>query len=498
MKLHGIVDNSLGGFITIRGYSDINKLYNVSEAKSYQRIIDPSHLIDLKEYYKKGEHLFFPEIILSYTFDSEDWEKIVDMEFEEQSYSENPLLTNIKAGKKFSTNNDNIKFKAYKSFPGEMYGLELIIKDDFLKNSKPFSRVDGNHRLEAHNALSESRKLYKVPYCIILFPFEQSQKKQKTIFHNINSKAKMLSSEEELSGIIGSDDFTDEELKTQFGLRYLKTREIAQECPKNILERLYPNLYKGFCTKDGKLFLYSVLFKLIDFLFDNEIMDGRTSKKSIIKALEKVNNCFTNHNKLIETNNSAFIISAVGIELENNNNVTSYTNWLAKNQIGDLEEIQPQSLYNIYHKLAESNPSIFVAMPYYTKDQIQSYNDTYQRIVDKINGENADLNLNLQPIMIHKGGSKDIVFDMFNKIDACSIFIADISQANANVAYELGYARSKNKPIVIVRRKNDKEEVPFDYEHEVRKPYDHEAHSTLEETVYEDIKTILIEMGYSF
>ena len=72
---------------------------------------------------------------------------------------------------------------------------------------------------------------------------------------------------------------------------------------------------------------------------------------------------------------------------------------------------------------------------------------------------------------LHKGGTKDIVVDMFDKINSADIFIADISQANANVAYELGYARSKNIETIIVRRHQNEVDVPFDYEHDIRSPY---------------------------
>jgi nucleoside 2-deoxyribosyltransferase len=137
-------------------------------------------------------------------------------------------------------------------------------------------------------------------------------------------------------------------------------------------------------------------------------------------------------------------------------------------------------------------------MPYYSPEEIQSYNSSYNRVVEKINVENVNVNLKLFPIMSHKGMTKDLVVSMINEIDECSIFIADVSEANANVAYELGYAKSKNKPVIIVRRTSDEEKVPFDYEHDSRKSYNPLALDTLETVVYEDIKAILIEKGYSF
>ncbi len=86
---------------------------------------------------------------------------------------------------------------------------------------------------------------------------------------------------------------------------------------------------------------------------------------------------------------------------------------------------------------------------------------------------------------------------MIGEINQSSIIVADITGGNPNVGYELGIARALKKPTIIVRQQGDKKTVPFDYEHDVRNPYNEKAIGTLEEEVYKNIVAILAkEYGY--
>ena len=59
--------------------------------------------------------------------------------------------------------------------------------------------------------------------------------------------------------------------------------------------------------------------------------------------------------------------------------------------------------------------------------------------------------------------STDIVDDMWQDIQAAEVLLADMTEANANVFYELGLAHAKGKPVVLLARKED--DVPFDLRH---------------------------------
>ena len=53
-----------------------------------------------------------------------------------------------------------------------------------------------------------------------------------------------------------------------------------------------------------------------------------------------------------------------------------------------------------------------------------------------------------------------IVRDIINQVVNAQMVIADISVANANVYFEVGYALALNKPIILLARKGT--DLPFD------------------------------------
>lgn len=91
--------------------------------------------------------------------------------------------------------------------------------------------------------------------------------------------------------------------------------------------------------------------------------------------------------------------------------------------------------------------------------------------------------------MTGRGKSIDLIHDIYNKIEECSIFIADITEANANVMFELGLARSMKKPIILVREKDKGVEVPSDIRNDLY--YDFSGTRGLEELLIEHIREIL-------
>ena len=87
--------------------------------------------------------------------------------------------------------------KSHKIKDDKIFKIELPKSED----KKPFSRIDGNHRLEA---MSELEQELKVPYCIVLFCSQSDneddseiKKREMSIFHNLNAKGKILSTEEQ-------------------------------------------------------------------------------------------------------------------------------------------------------------------------------------------------------------------------------------------------------------------------------------------------------------
>jgi nucleoside 2-deoxyribosyltransferase len=134
-------------------------------------------------------------------------------------------------------------------------------------------------------------------------------------------------------------------------------------------------------------------------------------------------------------------------------------------------------------------------MPF-DEQSLADFQHAYDRAIQNINELDGNLKIELFTIMSHQGESVDIVPKMINQIDECSIFIADISEANPNVAYELGLAKGKTKSLIFVQNVDDKSKVPFDYTQTSRHVYT--SFDDLTNKITQNIKVILESQGYNF
>lgn len=99
-------------------------------------------------------------------------------------------------------------------------------------------------------------------------------------------------------------------------------------------------------------------------------------------------------------------------------------------------------------------PKVFIAMPF-AKRFKPLYEDVIQPALDEIgcNVERID--------EIYK--STPIIKDIERGIRKADIFVADLSERNPNVLYELGYARGIGRPLVLITQRI--KDVPFDLQH---------------------------------
>ena len=66
MILRGLMEQSLGGFVCIRGYAPLGELARVSHADlDYQRDLIKTHRETVIRFLRNRKNLFFPEVILS-------------------------------------------------------------------------------------------------------------------------------------------------------------------------------------------------------------------------------------------------------------------------------------------------------------------------------------------------------------------------------------------------------------------------------------------------
>lgn len=96
----------------------------------------------------------------------------------------------------------------------------------------------------------------------------------------------------------------------------------------------------------------------------------------------------------------------------------------------------------------------FVIMPFKSP-----FNEFYEKIIKKVC---SDLNIEVKrgdEIISTNVAMQDIIQD----INYSNFIIAEVSEANPNVYYELGYAHALNKPVILLAKKNTK--IPFDISH---------------------------------
>jgi len=73
MKLKGILDFSLGNFLCLRGFAPMGVLQDISKPdENIQRVPKNERLKEIGEFLKKGEFIFFPEMILCASLNESD------------------------------------------------------------------------------------------------------------------------------------------------------------------------------------------------------------------------------------------------------------------------------------------------------------------------------------------------------------------------------------------------------------------------------------------
>lgn len=466
MKLTGILGNSLNGQLCLRGFAKIKDLARASEADyTYQR--NPIDRSDISDFLENQPYLFFPEVILGY----------------KMKFSGVSPLQLIQEGKKAKTVDGSFSVKQIKGENEKFVTLEI----DESKTSKPFSRIDGNHRLLAAE-FSENSKVEGMvaPFCLLLGEDNQDfDKATKVFFYNINTKTIPLTSEQNLKVMIDDKkNFSDSELKEIFGGEFPnKTRELIGNAKPEIFSNIQHILKENYRT------YYNGIFK---YLLDNGENSNNVVTK-VLNSLQAVNTLYGDE-PLLKSNDSMGLLTAFLYYhvKDSYSKFQMFKNWILNNQIFKAQEVSSDSLIKIFDEIVSSEIKVFVAMPYFDGNAtiVSDYNKIYDDAIKKIAEEYA-INISLYPIMCNKGETQDQIQDIINKIKECKIFFADITLNNANVLYEMGWARALQKKVIIVRRK-DSDKPKSDYLNDTYHDYDDNARSTdLAHVIRENIIEVL-------
>ena len=469
MILRGILDRSFSSQLCIRGFAPIKELARISKADyKYQR--NPIYLQEkeISTFLDKEEYLFFPEVILSYQIKYDTTLKGADKTL--------TPIQKIELEQKFVSNVDKTQFKVkiqkYNDQPDIRHNSELKIIDFILddaileaqikERNHPLHRVDGNHRLKAaESATSEKVNNMVVPFCIILSDciireqinpdgsiakVEESkgEKFEKAVFHNINTKTIPLTSEENLRVILDDEkNFPDDDLKYRFGWEYLATRKVFNNLPEETkdIERVYPWLGKEF-NASPRTFSKQIIRLLKNH---KKITQKSFSVDKIQQALQQVNQLFGNHTELQGKTCIGIVVCAIYLQIANEN-LNLFVNWLVENKMTTFNEIEPNSLIEIYEKIRESKAKqIFVSMQF--DEESRARYEAIKEAVQEIN-HRYNLEIKLREIRIDKfnqGNSYKIDDQILKLIDDSGLLIADLTSKNINVYHELGFLMGLNQ-----------------------------------------------------
>lgn len=459
IKLSGIFSESLGGTCTIRGYAKYDDIVGLSYPHpGYQRPHEDKHVDEISQFITSGSNSFSPEVVLAYT---------AKYDYYAAGHSDNVnALADIRSGKGFSSNVDGIVFKKDKVVEnGYLYTVSIPERKYEHDTEKPFRRVDGNHRLLAIEKLisdGQMRSVYLIPFCIIVFADGTPLKDEKVIFHNINSKAVPIHSEQLLNSILTDTgdglSFSDSELRENFGKEYVLARKIINSKPLTIRK-----LHSISWVRPNKM---STLIHLINFTQKSvEGIDTLEKEDAFGNAL----NSAISHAKTDEEGKKDiasglfFLLTALYYRIEITvapDEIVHYKNslvsWAEKYQITEVQTNTEENavtnaacIESIFKRyVASCEQTIFMSRCFSAE-----YNENENAIRRAIHEINSEKNINLKLIRVdeHDYGETGQISDrVFKDIESSGLVIADLSSGKLNVPHEIGYAMGLKKSLILV------------------------------------------------
>ena len=456
------VDN---GIPTLRGFAKISDLAAASapQYEKYQRQLKEDHVDDIAKFLDncKDEAKFLPEVVLSVN----DSKKAILKCYDHKGF------TSIS-----ETAKGAIKNIGY-------YCLEV--------EEETLTRVDGNHRLEA----GKDKDFY-IPFSIVLWNIntenpdsivlevsdEDNTESESFLFYILNNTARRLEAEENFKGLVKSKKWESDELVL-----------INKHLP---LLKHYYDKYDGNPLLN-KQYFDSPLSQICEVLEEINSEDIDETQFDILL----VDSC-----KLLDQAESFGYIkkefSDIFFQLAfysryKNSDLTEackmmgmIDKWLEKYKYTGEVFTKASKIYDVAYKHISVSPKyIFMAMQYKSEQIVSDYNGALQRAVTTLNNMGANVELVAHPIMTGEGKSINITADIYEKIENCSVFLADTTEANPNVMYELGIAFNKKKPIIMVREKGKHIKVPSDIISEYY--YSFDGMTELENLFVKHIRTIM-------
>ncbi|HPI20355.1 MAG TPA: hypothetical protein PKY56_08290 [Candidatus Kapabacteria bacterium] len=450
MELKGILDFSLGNFLTLRGYALLGDLEKISEPdESFQRDLINTHKQEIVDFLSNRKFLFFPEVILG----SELSETTELMEDIQKLFGDAKLGNNFNYKfKNFSIKCSTTKSKSKTDSRIEDYfrRVTITISNKLLEESRPFSRIDGNHRISATHEKSEFNNI-NTPFSIILFRNQKEKSEySKVIFHNINAKSIPIGLEHSTKLILEDiDNYSNDMLKDNpsFGWEYYLARRIF----RNLDFELLPHIHNSFKNPNNEAEYASRLLTSFKFLLDEKCLnENENSIKRFKTALSDINGLY-GKDKLLENSFSIGLLgSFLYFQLKPDQSLlAAFNSWVISNHISQINEICSKSFIEIFEKIIESrNRKIFVSMPF-GKTKTDNHFNIISRICNEINDE-YKLKVKLKAERVdwfEDGTSYEINDKILSMIADSGYLIGDLTYARPNVYHEIGFIMGKDKAL---------------------------------------------------
>ncbi len=426
------------GIPTLRGFARISDLAaaSIPQYERYQRNLKEDHVNDIARFLEncKDEAKFLPEVVLSVNDSKKATLKCYDHKgFSSVSETAKGAIRNI-----------------------GYYCLE--VEDETLM------RVDGNHRLEAGKD-----KDYYIPFSIVLWNVNtenpdnivleisdvDNTESESFLFYILNNTARRLEAEENFKGLVKSKKWKNDELALiNRHLPLLKYYYDKYDSNPLINKQYFDSPLSQICEILEEINSEDIDETQFDILLvDSFKILAQTERFGYIK--EEFSNIFFQlaFYSRYKSTNLTEACKIMGL----------IDKWLEKYKYTGTVFTKASKIFDVAYKHITSSPKyIFMAMQYKSEETVRDYNGALQRAVATLNNMGANVELIAHSIMTGEGRSINIISDIYDKIENCSIFLADITEANPNVMYELGMAYNKKKPIIMVREKNKETKIPSD------------------------------------
>jgi hypothetical protein len=446
LTLRGVLADTLGGMLVVRGYAKLSTLAARSVADAgYQRALKPEHLSAIQAFYKQGEYLFFPEVVLALE---------LQVDYEKAGKPDAAPLQLIQQGLAFKSNVNGVSVKATKTkAAADLTRVNISLPE---AAGKALKRIDGNHRISAFEAMDDVEMLDRKPvsFCIVLLPQGQARQFEKALFYNINSKALPLTSEEVYRGIVEDEaGFADDVLEKDFGTEFVLCRQT-----RKLLDFAYlPHLLGVFGQNAGQADCRcSVLIEALRDLQSerSRLLDASPlpSADVLLQTIQTLNATYAD-NRLQRANALGLFSAFLFFATQSGSRYRQFETWVLKNHQYELQTINASDLIRIFEKIAESrHRQIFVSMQFKIQDANGLFVDNpnwkaIESAVTELNREHQ-FDLELKPIRIDefdKGFSYPISSEISQLIEDSGYLIADLTAGNKNVYHEVGLLMGLNQ-----------------------------------------------------